>query len=208
MHPNPAFRTETEAQNIVFAREQGFGMLAVTAPDAPLISHIPFLLSDDGTRAEFHLVRSNPILRLLDSPAQARLAVQGAHSYVSPDWYDAPDQVPTWNYIAVHLTGQVERRSQAEMRDLLDRQSDQYEQRLIPKPLWTTEKMTPEVLDRMMRQIIPCRMTVDQISGTWKLGQNKPDQVRQRAADHIDGYGFGSEVQLLSALMRGVPPKD
>ncbi len=210
MHPNPVFRKETAAQNISFAQELGFGMLAVTLPDtdptAPLISHIPFLLSDDGTLAEFHLVRSNPIARALKSPLMARLAIQGAHSYVSPDWYDVADQVPTWNYIAVHLVGEVELRPQAEMRDLLDRQSAYYEKRLIPKPPWKTEKMTPDVLEKMMRQIVPCRMRVDQIDGTWKLGQNKPDDVRMRAADHMDAYGFGSDIRVLAALMQGARP--
>lgn len=207
MHPNPIFRKEAEAKNIEFARETGFGMLAVATPETPLISHIPFLLSEDGTRAEFHLVRSNPIARALKGPALARLAVQGAHSYVSPDWYGIDDQVPTWNYLAVHLVGEVELRPQDDMRDLLDRQSALFEDRLLPKPPWTTSKMTPEVLDRMMRQIVPCRMSVTQIDGTWKLSQNKPDDVRLSAADHMDGYGFGSEVRLLSGLMRGVAPE-
>lgn len=207
MHPNPIFRKEAEAKNIEFARETGFGMLAVATPEAPLISHIPFLLSKDGARAEFHLVRSNPIARALKGPAQARLAVQGAHSYVSPDWYGIDDQVPTWNYLAVHLVGEVELRPQDDIRDLLDRQSALFEDRLLPKPPWTTSKMTQEVLDRMMRQIVPCRMSVTQIDGTWKLSQNKPDDVRLSAADHMDGYGFGSEVRLLSGLMRGVTPE-
>ena len=134
--------------------------------------------------------------------------MQGAHSYVSPDWYDVDDQVPTWNYVAVHLTGEVERRPSEEMRDLLDRQSAAYEKRLKPKEPWTTAKMTPEVLDRMMRQIVPCRMQVAKIEGTWKLSQNKPDAVRLNAARHMEGYGFGSEVRILSALMRGVAPSE
>ena len=66
--------------------------------------------------------------------------------------------------------------------------------------------MTPQVLDKMMRQIVPCRMEVTQIDGTGKLNQNKPDAVRLQAADHVDAFGMGSDVRLLSALMRGVAP--
>lgn len=105
MHPNPIFRQTPEARNVAFARAQGFGVLAVVAEGAPLMSHIPFLLSEDGAVAEFHLVRSNPIARALAAPLHARLAVVGPHSYVSPDWYGVEDQVPTWNYVAVHLVG-------------------------------------------------------------------------------------------------------
>ena len=205
MHPNPAFRQADTARNVAFARDQGFGLLAVAAGDAPLISHIPFLLSEDGTRAEFHLVRSNPIARLMSDPLRARLAVQGPQSYVSPDWYGVEDQVPTWNYVAVHLVGQVRRQPQARMRDLLDRQSAEFETRLAPKPEWRAEKMTPDVLERMMRQIVPCEMQVDEIAGTWKLGQNKPEDVRLRAADPLAAAGQGQEVEVLARLMRKPP---
>ncbi|MCZ4351987.1 FMN-binding negative transcriptional regulator [Roseovarius aestuarii] len=174
MHPNPVYRTETEAQNLAFAREQGFGMLAVSLKAAPLISHIPFLLNDTGTLAEFHLVRSNPIARALSSPVSARIAIQGPHSYISPDWYGADDQVPTWNYVAVHLVGMVTLAPIDGLRDLLDRQSAMLESRLQPKTPWRTDKMTPDALNRMLRQIVPCRMQIDSVHGTWKLGQNKP----------------------------------
>jgi transcriptional regulator len=205
LHPNPAFRQADTARNIAFARAQGFGLLAVATGDAPLISHIPFLLSEDGTRAEFHLVRSNPIARLMSAPLRARLAVQGPQSYVSPDWYGVEDQVPTWNYVAVHLVGQVRLQPQERMRDLLDRQSAEFEARLAPKPEWRAEKMTPEVLERMMRQIVPCEMRVDEIAGTWKLGQNKPADVRLRAADPLEAAGQGQEVATLARLMRTPP---
>lgn len=202
MHPNPVYRGATANFNLEFARQQGFGMLAVCADGAPLISHIPFVLNGAGDVADFHLVRSNPIARL-GGAVCARLAVQGPHSYISPDWYGADDQVPTWNYVAVHLVGEITQRPAGELRALLDRQSAEFEDRLAPKTSWTAAKMTPDVLDRMMRQIVPCRMNVAEVLGTWKLNQNKPDAVRLRAADHVDAYGMGQEIRLLAGLMRG-----
>lgn len=62
--------------------------------------------------------------------------------------------------------------------------------------------MTPAVLGKMMRQIVPCRMTVTQIDGTWKLNQNKPDDVRLRAADNVETSTLGSDTQTLAHLMR------
>ena len=192
MHPNPAFRAEDRARNIAFARNRAFGVLALSTQDAPLISHVPFLLSADGTRAEMHLVRSNPIVRSLKQPRLASIIVSGPDGYISPDWYGVEDQVPTWNYVAVHLTGTLELRPPEELRDLLDRQSAFYEERLLPKPPWRTDKMSPEALERMMRMIVPCRMQVGDIQGTWKLNQNKPDAVRLAAAEQTDtGIGTG-----------------
>ena len=169
-----------------------------------MISHVPFLLSEDGALAELHLVRSNPIVRMLKDPKSARIAITGPDGYVSPDWYGIEDQVPTWNYVAVHLTGQLEQRPQEELLDLLDRQSAFYEGRLLPKPPWTTGKMSPDALNRMMRMIVPFRLRVDDIQGTWKLNQNKPDAVRLSAAEHIARDGIGSELETLQKLMSGV----
>ncbi len=201
MHPNPAFRKADTAKNIAFARGRGFGTLAVNADKGPLIAHVPFALAEDGQSADLHLVRSNPILQLLETPKPAVIAVTGPDAYISPDWYAVDDQVPTWNYVAVHLRGTLERLPQDTMHDMLDHQSAHFEDQLA-KPAWTTAKMTPEVLERMMRQIVPCRMTITAIDGTWKLNQNKPDDVRLRAADKVETSTMGSETQTLAHLMR------
>ncbi|AXT27808.1 FMN-binding negative transcriptional regulator [Ruegeria sp. AD91A] len=200
MHPNPAYRAEDKARHIEFARDRAFGVLAISGDGAPLISHVPFLLSEDGAVADLHLVRSNPIVRVLQGPKEVRIAVQGPDGYISPDWYGVADQVPTWNYVAVHLTGTLELRPQDELRELLDRQSAFYEKRLLPKAPWVTGKMSDDALARMMRMIVPCRMQVEDIQGTWKLGQNKPDDVRIAAADQV-ASGFGNETGQLAALM-------
>ncbi|QBF34028.1 FMN-binding negative transcriptional regulator [Thalassococcus sp. S3] len=203
MHPNPVFHTQEAAENLAFARDRAFGVLAVEAEGAPMLSHVPFLIDEDGAWLHLHLVRSNPIARALLEPLRARVAVSGPDSYVSPDWYGAEDQVPTWNYVAVHLTGTLEKRPQEDLHALLDRQAAFFEERLLPKAPWTSDKMSDGVMEKMMRMIVPCRMRIEDVQGTWKLNQNKPDDVRLRAADHVEGYGIGTDLAALAALMRG-----
>ena len=198
MHPNPAYRGESRERHLGFARDRAFGMLSVNADPAPLLSHVPFLLSADGASADLHLVRSNPIARAGD--AAAVLAVTGPDAYVSPDWYGIPDQVPTWNYVAVHLRGRLERLPDAAMRDMLDRQSMAYESRLAPKPVWMPAKMPSDVMERLLRSIVPFRLHIDLVDGTWKLGQNKTAEVRVAAASQVQD-GFGSDLQSLADLM-------
>ena len=203
MHPNPAFRGTKRDINVAFARSRGFGTLALSTDAAPLLSHVPFLLSEDGNLAELHLVRSNPIARVLgDGPRTATLAVTGPEGYISPDWYEVDDQVPTWNYVAVHIRGRLEMRPADTLGDVLDRQSAHFEDQLAPKPPWTRAKMTEEVMVRMLRMIVPVRLHIDGVDGTWKLNQNKDDAVRLRAADAVARVGIGAELNTLAALMR------
>jgi len=202
MHPNQSFRKETDEQNIAFARSRAFGILSVNSEPAPLLSHIPFILSEDGSEVEMHLVRSNPIVRHIMEPQQAVLAVVGGNAYISPDWYGVEDQVPTWNYVSVHIRGEIHLLDQQELHGVLTRLSAEMEERLLPKKPWTSDKMTPDVYERMQRQIVPVKMAVSEINGTWKLSQNKPDQVRLAAADGLAKNGFGNEVSDVVALMR------
>ncbi|MDR6263616.1 FMN-binding negative transcriptional regulator [Roseobacter sp. N2S] len=207
MHPNPVYRKAEHAQNLTFARARGFGVLAVNADQGPLISHIPFQLSEDGTALEGHLVRSNPILRVLgdDGPQQAVIAVSGADSYVSPDWYGVVDQVPTWNYVAVHLRGTLRVLPQDALGGVLERLSEAMETQLLPKPPWTMDKMGEGVAQKMMRMIVPIALDVAEVTGTWKLSQNKPDAVRLGAADGVAAHGIGQELSTLSQWMREPP---
>jgi len=204
MHPNRAFRDVGDARNLAFARQQGFGILTVStsADEPPLVSHIPFRLNEAGTEAEMHLARPNPIVKALETPRPARLVIQGPHDYISPDWYGATDQVPTWNYVAVHLTGTLALLDADTLHPMLDRLSDTFESRLAPKPAWTSGKMTDGVMERMMRAILPCRLTITGIDGTWKLSQNKPEAVRLAAAE---GLAQADGDAALAALMRDPP---
>ncbi|RZV43808.1 MAG: FMN-binding negative transcriptional regulator [Acidimicrobiales bacterium] len=204
MHPNRVFRTESEQRNLEYAKKRGFGTLAVSTEEAPLLSHVPFLVSDDSSHIELHLVRSNPIARLLDTPRPAKLAIMGPDSYVSPDWYELDDQVPTWNYIAVHLTGSLAALPDEDLPGLLERESAFFEEQLSPKPPWRMDKVDPEALGKMMKAIMPCRLEISGIDGTWKLNQNKPADVRQRAADHIAAADIGAEVAALADHQRTI----
>ena len=130
------------------------------------------------------------------------LSVTGPEGYISPDWYGLTDQVPTWNYVAVHLRGRLELLPEDTLRPLLDRLSDHFEALLAPKTPWTSAKMSPGAMERMMRMIVPCRLIVDDVQGTWKFGQNKPEAARLGAADGVEAAALSPEAARLAAMMR------
>lgn len=201
MHPNPIYRQAGTAQNLDFARRRGFGTLMVNGPEGPMAAHVPFVLGDGF--AELHLVRSNPIARALSDPAPALLAVTGPDGYVSPDWYGIADQVPTWNYVAVHLRGTLRTLPAQALRGQLDRLTAEFEGRIAGKKPWLVGKVTADVLERFLRMIVPCRFDIAAVDGTWKLGQNKPFSARMGAAEAMVAAPTGSEVAALADLMRG-----
>jgi transcriptional regulator len=202
MHPNKTFRETDTARNLAFARERGFGMLTIAGGAGLLVSHVPFIISEDGKRVELHLAKPNPILKELAAPVPCILAVTGPDGYVSPDWYELDNnQVPTWNYVAVHIRGMLRLSPQEEITGVLERLSANFEARLAPKAPWTPAKMEPAVFERMQRAISPLSIAVETIEATWKLGQNKPEAARRNAANAMRASTVGSHTAELSRLM-------
>ena len=188
MHPDPAFRWEDRAAMRALVRELGFGALFAATADGPRVVHLPVVWNDDDTLA-FHVARGNGIARHLDG-ATGLFVVQGPDGYVSPDWYGlGPDQVPTWNYVAVELEGRLTRLDHDGLVEQIDRASSVQEDRLAPKEPWTRAKMDPALFDRMTRGVIGYTLTVQAWRGMLKLGQNKPDAARLAAADGIEAAG-------------------
>jgi len=162
---------------------------------------VPFLLNDDASFAELHLARSNPIARA-GLPLPALIAVAGPDAYISPDWYgphdQVPDQVPTWNYVAVHLRGTLEPLPEDALRPHVDALSAEHEGRIADKRPWTSAKMTEGAMPRMMRMILPFRFHVTSVEGTWKLNQNKTSEIRARAAKALSqGNANAQEIAAL-----------
>ena len=204
MHPNPVFRQEPRGSALELARERGFGTFTVAGPEGVLAAHLPFVLDEDRVLA--HLVRVNPIARhLRREPARALLIVSGPDGYVSPDWYGEAQLVPTWNYAAVHLRGELRLLDDTALRPILDRLSETFEARLAPKPPWKTDKVEEGLLARMMRQIVPIEMSVDTVDSTFKLNQNRSDTARAGAAAALAAGGTpGMETRALAERMRKV----
>jgi len=201
MHPNPIFRTMPEAQALHLASARGFGQLSVNGPAGPLAAHIPFEMG--AGVVHLHLARSNAIARA-GLPLPALLAVTGPDAYISPDWYGADDQVPTWNYTAVHLRGTLEPLPPEALRPHLERMSALFEARLAPKPAWTMAKMSDDAVLRLTRMILPFRLMIDKVEATDKLGQNKTASQRLGAADGVDGSDVGMEPHQIAAMMRAI----
>lgn len=200
MHPNPAFRGASREENLDFAARRGFGMLCINGPDGPVAAHVPFVIGPDGA-VEVHLARSNAIARAA-LPAPALLAVQGPDAYVSPDWYGMPDQVPTWNYVAVHVRGVLHPMEPEGLEPQVDALTEVFEGRLADKRPWTKHKMGEGVMERMMRGILPFRLEVTAVDGTWKLNQNKTPEARAGVIAALEAQG-GLPAEI-AALMRGL----
>ena len=177
MYAQPLFKTHP-AVSLAFAAARGFGLVVACDGGRPVASPLPFLLIEkDGEmpRVQFHVARGNPLAALAEKGGTWLVAVQGPDTYISPDWYTSPDQVPTWLYETVHLSGPVSVIPALHMPAHLDALSAEFEGWLMPKPPWTMAKVSPARREMLLKLIVGMEMKVETVEGSFKLNQNKTD---------------------------------
>ncbi len=153
-----------------------------------MAAHIPFVRTEGASALtlQFHVARANPIHAALAEVPDVLLSVMGPDAYISPDWYVSADQVPTWNYVAVHLTGTARALDSSHIRGHVDALSAQFEAELLPKKPWTSGKMTEARRTGLLKAIVGIEMSVTSVEGSWKLSQNKSRADRIAVAQMLD----------------------
>jgi transcriptional regulator len=208
MYTPPPFKSD-RAASLAFAQARGFATVCAWDGDKPVASLLPFYLSfaDDGTPiASFHVARGNALARLVGGKPRWLLAVNGADAYVSADWYVSPDQVPTWLYQAVHLSGTVELMPEGELGAHLDALSAKFESWLAPKPPWTVAKVSAGRQEMLKKAIVGLVMTVEEIEGSFKLNQHKSDADHMAVANALAKQGDPASRQI-AGVMRELRPQ-
>jgi transcriptional regulator len=208
MYTPPPFKPD-RAACLAFAEARGFALVCAWDGVKPIASPLPFYLSfaADGTpRALFHLARHNPLIKLADGATSWLLAVNGADAYVSPDWYVSADQVPTWLYQVVHLTGTVQRLSDDELAEQIETLSAKFENRLLPKKPWLSSKMTAGRLEALKKAIVGLVMTVEEIEGSFKFSQHKSEADFAAVSNALAVQGNAGSAEI-AGLMRAARPQ-
>jgi transcriptional regulator len=179
-----------------------FATLVSTSSGGMEASHLPLLLDRAaGTQGTIlgHMARAN--LQWKGAAGQEVLAIfSGPHAYISPQWYEAAQVVPTWNYMAVHAYGRLELiDDDVEVKSLLERTVETYEASQ-PRP-WRMDE-PPEFVARLLKQIVAFRIPISRLEGKWKLNQNRPQEQRERVIAQLSRQGDENAMQIVN-LMKG-----
>jgi transcriptional regulator len=201
----PQFRIE-EQRALAFAADRGFGVIVAADEHGPRGSHVPFVLDrrDDRAIVQIHLTAKNPLVELADGNRRFLLIVAGDDSYVSNDWYASRDNVSTWLYEAVHLSGVAHLRECDENRGHGDVLLAVSEARL-PKQPWELAQMEPTKRESMLAAIRVIDLVVDQIEGQSKLNQHKSDEDHVAVANQL-ARAEDSGSRRLAQKMRALRP--
>jgi transcriptional regulator len=168
-----------------FIRENSFAILISVLDGRPVGTHIPLLQEKDDQGRDIligHISRGNDQKLSLADGAKVLAIFPGPHAYVSPRWYTQIN-VPTWNYIAVHVYGTINIIEGEALRAALSRLVNNYEQHL-PRPVDIGE-IPEKQLQAEMRGIVGFQILIDDIQAAYKLSQNRDEQSYHKVTEKL-----------------------
>ncbi|QHW00676.1 FMN-binding negative transcriptional regulator [Spirosoma endbachense] len=204
-----AFQETDRPTLLQFIRDNSFALLVTTGHDGiPVATHLPIeLLADTDGQFQLvgHLAKANPQWKLLGQDRPALAVFSGPHSYISSSWYDHVN-VPTWNYLSVHITGRTSMLSDDETLDFLRQQVDRYEAH-SRHPV-SVESMTADYVRKQMRGVVAFKMTIDTMQGAAKLSQNRDDKNYQSIISELRQTGNADAEKMANEMATRRPTID
>lgn len=182
-------------------KENSFGILVNQLDGKLLATHIPIELNDEKegiTELSGHISKENPQWKNFKENGEVLAIFPGPHSYVSSSWYQH-EEVPTWNYIAVHVYGFIQIMEKDELFDSLKKMVDKYEQK-SENPV-AVDRMSEKTM-RQINGIIGFKITVSEVQAVSKLSQNRNNQDYQNIVHHLEKSGDAQASAVAEAMKK------
>lgn len=193
------------AQAIAFMKAHPFALLITVDGQRPMATHIPVEIREEDGKlcATGHIARGNSQKSTLDENPDVLLIFTGPHAYISSSWY-AEEQVPTWNYLAVHAYGSATVLTEDELNLELDALLTRYESNREQGRLWNT--FDPTLLHREAKGIVGFRVDITSMDAAAKMSQNRNDTDYQRIVAELQKSEEAQDAEVAKWMRAQRPP--
>src|SRR3989304_5820869 len=179
----PKYYREENRQNILaFLKQNNFAALVTFDGEKPIASHTPVEVveSENGWTIYGHLSRANGQKKTFGEQ-EALLIFQGAHTYVSAWWYTEVD-VPTWDYMIVHVYGKVREIQGDDFYSVLSRLVQNHESNTS----YRLEGLPQDMGQKERKGVFGFGMDVTRLDGGYKLSQGKTEEERKNIVSELE----------------------
>ena len=190
MRKNPFYALDDLDEIRRLIDENPWATLVSNTSAGLVASHYPILVDRDREELSIVTHLGRPDDRIHELPDHELLmVVQGPHGYISSSWYGDHVEVPTWNFLAAHLSGVPEILSPEENSAVLHRLVEHFERR-VPRPrLLDGTPADAENAQTDMRGTVGLRLTPTRIVGKRKMSQNQSPEIVDAVIDQLEGNG-------------------
>lgn len=181
MYPPPHHQNRDVQKMIEVIRSYPLGILVTVNNNQSFITHIPFVYSDQTGKLITHIDALNPQVETLKDGAEVKVIFRGPDSYISPSIYTTK-QLPTWNYIIVHVTGTVHlindsemvKNTMIEMTEFLEKNNAGF-----------TLKKDNDKMNQLINYIQTFEVDITNWEGKFKLSQDKNPEDYENAKKEL-----------------------
>ncbi len=191
------YREEGHETIVAFFRQNNFAVLVSFDGEKPVATHLPVeVVEDHNGRLTIygHRSRANPQWKTFGEH-EVLLIFQGAHTYISPRWYNHVN-VPTWNYMMIHVYGQVRLVQDGELFGLLSRLVHEHE----VNTSYSLEGLPQDFVQKEMQGVVGFAIEVTRIEAAYKLSQNRNDEDHENIVRELERRGDADSVQVANAM--------
>ncbi|PRP54240.1 protease [Bacillus halotolerans] len=182
-----------------FVQNNSFGTIVTTAQGKPIATHLPLQLMKEGDTYYItgHIAYGNPQWRTFETCEDVLVMFQGPHAYISSSWYEK-ENVPTWNYQAVHVYGTASILNEEELKHDLTMLLQKYEKHRKNPVLW--DKLSPQLLESQLKGIVGFKIKVGEIQASYKLSQNRNEKDYMNIIDQLRHEGNPNSKQMAELM--------
>jgi transcriptional regulator len=193
------FKNENLEEVKEFVANNSFGILMSEVEGRITGTHIPMELDINKSGENIllgHLAKANPQSKDLWNNKEVLAIFTGPHGYVSSSWYQK-ENVPTWNYIAVHIYGKVKILDDKELLDSLRKLVDTYE--VHSKDPVSVDTMSGRTL-RQVNGIVGFSIKITEIQAAYKLSQNRNEMDFHNITKELKSTGNPSDIAVAKEM--------
>lgn len=193
------FTIHDEEKKYEMIEQNSFATLFSQHNGEPYATHLPLLLNRETLTLHGHFARPNEQWKDIEN--QHVLAIfQGPHSYISPSWYETTNAVPTWNYVAVHVYGELEIvEDEQELLNSLQELVHKYEE---PQSTYSLNEVDSNYMAGLSKGIVGFKVKINKIEGKVKLSQNHSVERRNLVIEKLEKVGSEGSREI-AELMKG-----
>ena len=168
--------------------------------EGPFATHLPVFVSSTGEQVVIrgHVAKANPHWRHLEQQPACLTIFHGPHAFVSTSNYTARENVPTWNYGAVHVYGNARVFSRPDdLQGMLHQLIGTFEPAYAEQ--WGS--FTEAYRQRMLSHIVGFEIAVTKIEAKFKLSQNRTREEQSNVIASLE-KAEDTAVSGVSRLMQ------
>lgn len=189
MYSLPYFKENDQEVVLEFIHRHPFAFLSgCDKNNKPVATQIPVFIEERNEKLFLsgHMMKSTDHHKAFEKNPNILCVFTGPHSYVSAAWYTDPHQASTWNYMSVHVKGQIKFLDNEALIDVLKKTSLHFENNDYSSPT-AFDNLSEEYTSRLMKAIVAFEVEVEAIENVFKLSQNRDKKSYQHIIEKLDG---------------------